>query len=171
MNFKLPQTGTIDLRLFTYIIDLPQAHRGLEKVKYGQMSYCLTGGWGFSLDGNQAQIVAPGLAYHAKTLTESPYYKFMPKAIHPTDYLVEFYASGNKLKFDLESLKIGKTLKDLDISRNLVFGKLPKDVAGLRMLNVSHNHLCGQLPATKFTGSAFVGNDCLCGSPLPACKA
>ncbi|KAG9129040.1 hypothetical protein Leryth_016866 [Lithospermum erythrorhizon] len=41
------------------------------------------------------------------------------------------YASGNKLRFDLESLKI----------------------------------------ATKFTGSAFVGNDCLCGSPLPACKA
>ncbi|GAA0147545.1 hypothetical protein LIER_07218 [Lithospermum erythrorhizon] len=88
-----------------------------------------------------------------------------------TDYLVEFYASGNKLKFDLESLKIGKTLKDLDISRNLVFGKLPKNVAGLRMLNVSHNHLCGQLLATKFTASAFVGNDCLCGSPLPACKA
>ncbi|KAG9148028.1 hypothetical protein Leryth_003614 [Lithospermum erythrorhizon] len=93
------------------------------------------------------------------------------KLLNRTDYLVEFYASGNKLKFDLESLKIGKTLKDLDISRNLVFGKLPKDVAGLRMLNVSHNHLCGQLLATKFTASAFVGNDCLCGSPLPACKA
>ncbi|KAG9129037.1 hypothetical protein Leryth_016869 [Lithospermum erythrorhizon] len=93
------------------------------------------------------------------------------KLLNRTDYLVGFYASGNKLKFDLESLKIAKTLKDLDISRNLVFGKVPKDVAGLRMLNVSHNHLCGQLPAMKFTVSAFAGNDCLCGSPLPACKA
>ncbi|GAA0156257.1 hypothetical protein LIER_13788 [Lithospermum erythrorhizon] len=92
------------------------------------------------------------------------------KLLNRTDYLVGFYASGNQLKFDFGSLRIVKTLKDLDISRNLVFGKVPQDVAGLRMLNVSHNHLCGQLPATKFAATAFAGNDCLCGSPLPACK-
>ncbi|KAJ0084831.1 hypothetical protein Patl1_30182 [Pistacia atlantica] len=90
--------------------------------------------------------------------------------LNRTDYLVGFWASGNKLKFDLESLRIVKTLKTLDLSRNLVYGKVPKGVSGLEKLNVSYNHLCGQIPANKFAASAFVGNDCLCGSPLPPCK-
>lgn len=90
--------------------------------------------------------------------------------LNRTDYLVGFWASGNKLKFDLESLRIVKTLKTLDLSRNLVYGKVPEGVSGLEKLNVSYNHLCGQLPANKFPASAFIGNDCLCGSPLPPCK-
>ncbi|GFQ00653.1 DNA-damage-repair/toleration protein drt100 [Phtheirospermum japonicum] len=90
--------------------------------------------------------------------------------LNRTDYLVGFYASGNKLKFNLESMKFAKTLRFLDLSRNLVFGKVPKAVTGLSGLNVSYNHLCGQLPLTKFPASAFVGNDCLCGLPLPKCS-
>lgn len=96
--------------------------------------------------------------------------------LNRTDYLVEFKASGNKLKFDLENLRIVKTLKQLDVSRNLVQGKVPSRVtgsgsgSGLEKLNLSYNHLCGQLPKTKFPASSFVGNDCLCGSPLPPCK-
>jgi Leucine-rich repeat (LRR) protein len=90
--------------------------------------------------------------------------------LNRTGYLVGFWASGNILKFNLESLGIVKRLKYLEVSRNLVFGKVPKAVTGLVKLNVSHNHLCGQLPATRFPASAFQGNDCLCGSPLPPCK-
>ncbi|XP_007038891.2 PREDICTED: leucine-rich repeat receptor-like protein kinase PXC2 [Theobroma cacao] len=90
--------------------------------------------------------------------------------LNRTDYLVEFRASGNKLRFDLEKLRIVKTLKQLDISHNLVYGKVPSAITGLEKLNVSYNHLCGQLPKTKFPASSFVGNDCLCGSPLPPCK-
>ncbi|XVF29812.1 hypothetical protein REPUB_Repub16aG0003300 [Reevesia pubescens] len=90
--------------------------------------------------------------------------------LNRTDYLVEFKASGNKLRFDLGKLRIVKTLKQLDISRNLVYGKVPTAIAGLEKLNVSYNHLCGQLPNTKFPASSFLGNDCLCGSPLPPCK-
>ncbi|XP_022718191.1 DNA damage-repair/toleration protein DRT100-like [Durio zibethinus] len=90
--------------------------------------------------------------------------------LNRTVYLVEFKASGNKLRFDLEKLRIVKTLKQLDISRNMVYGKVPKAVTGLEKLNASYNHLCGQLPNTKFPASSFVGNDCLCGSPLPPCK-
>ncbi|KAL9308171.1 putative polygalacturonase [Arabidopsis thaliana] len=91
--------------------------------------------------------------------------------LNQTEYLVEFKAAGNKLRFDMGKLTFAKTLKTLDISRNLVFGKVPATVAGLKTLNVSHNHLCGKLPVTKFPASAFVGNDCLCGSPLSPCKA
>uniref|UniRef100_A0A2N9IMD6 Leucine-rich repeat-containing N-terminal plant-type domain-containing protein n=1 Tax=Fagus sylvatica TaxID=28930 RepID=A0A2N9IMD6_FAGSY len=91
--------------------------------------------------------------------------------LNRTDYLVGFWASGNKLKFNLESLRIVQTLKNLDLSRNEVFGKVPNGVSGLEKLNVSHNHLCGKLPVTKFPASAFLGNDCLCGSPLAQCKS
>ncbi|KAK6116725.1 hypothetical protein DH2020_049545 [Rehmannia glutinosa] len=45
------------------------------------------------------------------------------KLLNSTDYLVGFYASNNKLKFNLESLRFVNTLKNLDLSHNLVFGK------------------------------------------------
>ncbi|KAG4136003.1 hypothetical protein ERO13_D08G251200v2 [Gossypium hirsutum] len=90
--------------------------------------------------------------------------------LNRTDFLVEFKAAGNKLKFDLGKLRIVKTLKELDISRNLVYGKVPAAINGFNKLNVSYNHLCGQLPKNKFPVSSFVGNDCLCGPPLSPCK-
>lgn len=90
--------------------------------------------------------------------------------LNKTDYLVGFWASGNQLRFDFSKLRIVKTLKYLDVSRSMVFGKVPEGITGLEKLNVSHNHLCGRLPPSKFPASAFQGNDCLCGSPLSACK-
>ncbi|CAN8290147.1 unnamed protein product [Cochlearia groenlandica] len=90
--------------------------------------------------------------------------------LNQTEFLVEFRAAGNQLRFDFGKLTFAKTLKTLDLSRNLVFGKVPATVAGLKTLNVSQNHLCGKLPVTKFPASAFAGNDCLCGTPLPPCK-
>ncbi|GLT92536.1 hypothetical protein SLE2022_103700 [Rubroshorea leprosula] len=90
--------------------------------------------------------------------------------LNRTDYLVGFWAAKNKLQFNLVRFRIVRTLKDLNLSHNLITGKVPKGIAGLEKLNVSYNHLCGQLPASKFPASAFAGNDCLCGSPLPSCK-
>ncbi|GAB4845078.1 hypothetical protein Ancab_038484 [Ancistrocladus abbreviatus] len=89
--------------------------------------------------------------------------------LNRTGYLVGFWASGNKLQFKMESLRIVKTLKYLNLLRNLVYGKVPAAIAGLQRLNVSYNHLCGQIPVSKFPASAF-RNDCLCGFPLPFCK-
>ncbi|GMN56458.1 hypothetical protein TIFTF001_025584 [Ficus carica] len=91
--------------------------------------------------------------------------------LNKTKYLVGFKASGNKLRFDMGKLRIASKLKELDLSRNSVFGKVPAGVARVEKLNVSHNHLCGAIPATKFPPSAFVGNDCLCGAPLKPCQA
>lgn len=90
--------------------------------------------------------------------------------LNKTEYLVGFWASENKLQFNLEDLKIVKTLKFLDLAKNSVSGRVPKTIAGLEKLNVSYNHLCGQIPTTKFPASAFIGNDCLCGYPLQPCK-
>lgn len=92
--------------------------------------------------------------------------------LNRTEFLVGFGASGNKLRFDMGGLKIPKTMKQLDVSRNLVYGKVPVAVSSLESLNVSYNHLCGKIPdaATKFAATSFVGNDCLCGPPLGPCK-
>ncbi|CAL1409804.1 unnamed protein product [Linum trigynum] len=90
--------------------------------------------------------------------------------LNRTEYLVGFRAAGNRLSFDLGKLKFAGTMKDLDLSRNLILGGVPSSVSGLEKLDLSRNSLCGKLPPTKFPASSFVGNKCLCGSPLPACK-
>ncbi|KAL1222193.1 DNA damage-repair/toleration protein [Cardamine amara subsp. amara] len=93
------------------------------------------------------------------------------KLLNQANQLLVFKASGNKLRFDMGQLNFNNSLSTLDLSRNFVFGKVTATVATLEELNLSHNHLCGKLPATKFQANAFTGNDCLCGSPLSPCKA
>ncbi|GAU16347.1 hypothetical protein TSUD_116960 [Trifolium subterraneum] len=90
--------------------------------------------------------------------------------LNKTEYLIEFRGSENLMKFDLGSLRFGSKLKVLDLSHNLVFGKVTKSVVGIEKLNVSYNHLCGEIPKNNFAASVFVGNDCLCGTPLKPCK-
>ncbi|KAK9159449.1 hypothetical protein Syun_005790 [Stephania yunnanensis] len=84
--------------------------------------------------------------------------------------LVGFSASRNQLKFNLSDLELPRSMKYLDLSRNQVFGSVPESIVGLEKLNLSYNRLCGKIPASKFPASAFEGNACLCGSPLPACR-
>ncbi|CAI0556180.1 unnamed protein product [Linum tenue] len=90
--------------------------------------------------------------------------------LNRTDYLISFRAAGNRVSFDLGKLSIVGTMKDLELSRNSIFGGVPSSVSGLQSLDLSRNRLCGRLPATKFPASSFVGNNCLCGSPLLPCK-
>ncbi|CAH2080448.1 unnamed protein product [Thlaspi arvense] len=82
--------------------------------------------------------------------------------LNQTEFLAGFWASFNRIRFPMERLKIPELLQSLDLSRNLIHGTLPKNISGLQQLNVSHNHLCGPIPPTNFSASAFVGNDCLC---------
>ncbi|ESQ33423.1 hypothetical protein EUTSA_v10009786mg [Eutrema salsugineum] len=85
--------------------------------------------------------------------------------------LSENEISGSPAWFDLGKLKsFSKTLKTLDLSRNLVFGRVSETVAGVKKINLRQNHLCGKLRVTKFQASVFTSNDCLCSSPLPPCK-
>jgi len=114
---------------------------------------------------------AEPLYYHYIDLSKNEISGSLERFLNETRYLLEFRAAENKLRFDMGNLTFPRTLKTLDLSRNLVFGKVPVTVAGLQRLNLSQNHLCGELPTTKFPASAFAGNDCLCGSPLSPCKA
>lgn len=91
--------------------------------------------------------------------------------LNQAEVLLEFLASGNKLRFDLGKLNFTKSLRILDFSRNLVYGKVPASVAGLKQLYLTQNHLCGKLPVTKFPASVFASNDCLCGFPLSPCNS
>ncbi|XP_010478786.1 PREDICTED: receptor like protein 30-like [Camelina sativa] len=113
---------------------------------------------------------AEPLYFHYIDLSKNEISGSLERFLNQTEYLLELRVAGNKLRFDMGNLTFPRTLKTLDLSRNLVFGKVPATVAGLERLNVSQNHLCGELPATLFPASAFACNDCLCGSPFSPCK-
>ncbi|CAH8295346.1 unnamed protein product [Eruca vesicaria subsp. sativa] len=94
--------------------------------------------------------------------------------LNQAENLWEFHATGNKLRFDFGKVKIPERLDKLVLSTNLIYGRVPPSVASLEELNVRDNHLCGELPKLppgRFYTSDFEGNDCLCGFPLPPCKA
>lgn len=163
---KAPYLFTVDLSYNQFhLVSMPDWLNSMT-WKTLKLAKC---GLKFNLDDwNQKDM---SLLYEYIDLSENEITGNPLKLLNISNYLWSFSASGNKLKFDLETIRFSQKLNDLDLSRNLVYGKVPKVVSGLRNFNVSQNHLCGQLPDTKFPASAYAGNDCLCGSPLLPCKS
>ncbi|KAI9124945.1 hypothetical protein K1719_003561 [Acacia pycnantha] len=69
-----------------------------------------------------------------------------------------------------------KLLDFLDLSRNHLFGRIPSQLSQIDRLSVmdlSYNNLSGEIPIgtqlQSFDPSAYVGNEGLCGDPLPKC--
>ncbi|CAI8617821.1 unnamed protein product [Vicia faba] len=80
----------------------------------------------------------------------------------------------NSFSFDIGKVGLSKDLNALDLRSNKIYGVLPEGLSNLRFLhklNVSYNNLCGQIPQLRFDETCYAHNKCLCGSPLPACKA
>ncbi|KAI9125044.1 hypothetical protein K1719_003660 [Acacia pycnantha] len=70
-----------------------------------------------------------------------------------------------------------KSLDFLDLSRNHLFGRIPSQLSQIDRLSVmdlSYNNLSGKIPIgtqlQSFDPSAYVGNEGLCGDPLPKCS-
>ncbi|RZC71843.1 hypothetical protein C5167_035661 [Papaver somniferum] len=84
--------------------------------------------------------------------------------------------SRNLFEFDLSNVKFPKSLTWLDLSHNKIFGRIPKEISGLKlqMLNVSYNSLCGKIPyggkMQSFEKNEYFHNKCLCGPPMAGCK-
>ncbi|KAK9664570.1 hypothetical protein RND81_14G052500 [Saponaria officinalis] len=84
--------------------------------------------------------------------------------------------SNNRFKFDFSKTGLPPGLKNLDISHNMIYGSLPKNIGQLPLMriDVSFNQLCGQIPTGRrlkqFSANKFSNNKCLCGLPLPACN-
>ena len=81
------------------------------------------------------------------------------------------------LDFDLTNVKFRVTLIHLDLSHNMIRGRIPEQIKDLNLfngLNMSYNRLCGKIPSggksRKYDVTAYFHNKCLCGTPLPACK-
>ncbi|PIA29858.1 hypothetical protein AQUCO_05800142v1 [Aquilegia coerulea] len=123
----------------------------------------------------------------------------IPNLFTPLTFLRELDLSHNKLSGEippsisflaprLELLNLGhnlltgkipdylgnfEKLERLDLSYNQLTGVVPttfRNLTSILHLELGHNHLCGPIPPMKFKAEAFLGNDCLCDSPLPACK-
>ncbi|XP_074306992.1 polygalacturonase inhibitor-like [Silene latifolia] len=85
--------------------------------------------------------------------------------------------SRNKFTFDLSKVELPKSLNNLELSHNKIYGSLPISlvkIPNLQQFNVSYNQLCGQIPKggelNRFDKYSYVHNKCLCGAPLPPCK-
>ncbi|KAL8161991.1 hypothetical protein V2J09_013480 [Rumex salicifolius] len=84
--------------------------------------------------------------------------------------------SMNRFSFNMTNLEVNSDIITLLLNNNKLFGGLPASlvgVTGLSYFNVSNNRLCGHIPVggrvQQFDTSAFSGNKCLCGTPLPPC--
>lgn len=84
--------------------------------------------------------------------------------------------SRNLFEFNFSNLnQFPESLSVLDLNHNRIYGSLPATLTGLKLQtwNVSFNRLCGEIPTggslQKYDSSAYFHNQCLCGSPLPAC--
>lgn len=85
--------------------------------------------------------------------------------------------SRNRLEFNLSGVEVYDELTGLDLRHNRIYGGLPEGLTGLALdtFNVSYNRLCGRIPVggeLQTVGySPYLHNRCLCGDPLPPCKA
>ncbi|GAB4837204.1 hypothetical protein Ancab_039557 [Ancistrocladus abbreviatus] len=87
-----------------------------------------------------------------------------------------FYLRSNKFSFNFSNVEIPSSLSGFDVSFNKIYGSLPPSITKPfyeDAFNVSYNSLCGPIPNglqyLDDAESAFIGNKCLCGSPLPPC--
>ncbi|CAK9154908.1 unnamed protein product [Ilex paraguariensis] len=89
--------------------------------------------------------------------------------------------SRNNFEFDFSKVRFMKPLVTLDISHNMIYGRIPTQITEsilLQELNVTYNRLCGEIPTgwklkyrqEGFDNSSFFRNRCLCGMPLNPCK-
>lgn len=97
----------------------------------------------------------------------------IPPSLSRLPQLAQFNVSRNSLTGSVPNPP--PKLKSFDISHNMMTGTLPSKLGQLKMdfVDVSYNQLCGPIPAglNRFGPSRFGHNKCLCGPPLPACKA
>lgn len=93
-------------------------------------------------------------------------------------FSVQIDLSNNRFNFDLSPVTYPMFLNLLDISHNKIRGRINEQITelqGLGVLDMSYNRLCGPIPSggmmRPYDKSSFVGNKCLCGTPLPPCTA
>ncbi|XP_028768323.1 receptor-like protein EIX2 [Neltuma alba] len=123
-------------------------------------------------------------------------YRSFERLLYSTSGVIDF--SANSLSGEIpEELISNSQIQSLNLSRNYLTGKIPKEIGGMKVesLDLSYNKLSGEIPSTisnlsfleylnlsynnfvgqiplgtqiqSFDSWSFVGNPELCGDPLP----
>ncbi|KAJ3686887.1 hypothetical protein LUZ61_016051 [Rhynchospora tenuis] len=111
-------------------------------------------------------------------LSENKLTGTIPTEVTSLFSLLSLNLSGNQLGGEITG-KFGRMqgIESLDLSRNHLTGPIPESLTKLTFLsylNLSYNNLSGKIPTgnqlSSFTDpSVYIGNQYLCGFPLPDC--
>lgn len=139
------------------------------KLKYLQIIYLSSN----SLTGRIPDFLGGLKNLQQIDISDNRFTGSIPPSLSLLPQLAQFNVSRNLLTGSVPDPP--PKLKSFDISHNMMTGTLPSKLGKLKMdfVDVSYNQLCGPIPAglNRFGPSRFGHNKCLCGPPLPACKA
>ncbi|VFQ63227.1 unnamed protein product [Cuscuta campestris] len=165
--FGLPNLQIVALQENQFNGEVPEGFSSLSSLEYLNLSF----------NGFSGQIPPTfGFLRFLKVLSLSHNTKIngsIPLELGNCSSLVALELQDNHLKGRIPSeLSHLSRLEVLDLSSNSLSGGIPSNLSALarhlRFLNVSHNHLVGEIPhALSDDPRAFAGgNDGLCGKPL-----
>ncbi|KAL7183796.1 hypothetical protein ACSBR2_026050 [Camellia fascicularis] len=179
---QLPQLQIMDLADNNLKGTIPHCFGNLNDMilnEYG-IQYNL-GGWLFEnimqvMKGNELEYTIALLYVINMDLSWNNLIGMIPKELTLLFGLLGLNLSHNNLTGSIPRNISGlKSLESLDFSNNQLSGTIPKSMSALNFLsylNLSYNNFSGHIPTGKrlqtlVDPSIYIGNDELCGAPLP----
>ncbi|CAL5343996.1 unnamed protein product [Camellia sinensis] len=179
---QLPQLQIMDLAVNNLKGTIPRCFGNLNGMILNEngIQYNL-GGWLFEstrqvLKGNELEYTTALLYVVNMDLSRNNLIGMIPEELTLLSGLLGLNLSHNNLTGSIPKNISGlKSMESLDFSNNQLLGTIPESLSALNFLsylNLSYNNFSGHIPTgnqlqTLVDPSIYIGNDELCGAPLP----